>query len=414
MLRSGVILSLLVVALAAATPGNTASQLCPLTTPVRSTPTDRPADGAVSGWLYANSDRTIWAGWDAVRMRAGADGNKVLWFRPKGSTLTVSARRLDGDSAAATIDLPCCYGGRMQAGGIAFPTDGCWKITAKAGDSELEFVTLVQPASPTSAATPLDYLPALKGDYFRHESKSVGRPFHIYVAFPESYAAQPQARYPVVFLLDGDSTFPILATYHLFLNYDEGVPQAIVVGIAYGSFDPATNKRDYDFSAPAADATKEQGGAPAFQAFLKQELIPEIDRRYRTDPARRVLFGQSRGGYMILYSAFTDPDLFWGRIASNPSFDPGRELFFSKPATATRNDLGLVVVSGSRNPTTGRKNALEWFASWEGRPDTSWQVKTVTLDGGTHAADITNGYRTGMVWLFGRDGKGQQSPSADH
>ena len=60
-------------------------------------------------------------------------------------------------------------------------------------------------------ATPLEYLPALKGDYFKHESKNVGRPFHIYVAFPESYAAQPLTRYPTVYLLDGDSTFPILA-----------------------------------------------------------------------------------------------------------------------------------------------------------------------------------------------------------
>src|SRR5215510_3572524 len=125
------------------------------------------------------------------------------------------------------------------------------------------FLSAGEAASPA----PLEYLPALKGDYFKHESKNVGRPFHIYVAFPESYAAQPQARYPTVFLLDGDSTFPILATYHWFLNYDEGVPQAIFVGIAYGSFDPATNKRGYDFSAAAADATKEQGGARAFHAF---------------------------------------------------------------------------------------------------------------------------------------------------
>lgn len=189
---------------------------------------------------------------------------------------------------------------------------------------------------------------------------------------------------------------------HLFLNYDEAVPQAIIVGIAYGSFDPAINKRDYDFSAPAPDATREQGGAPAFQAFLKQELLPEIDRRYRTDPTRRVLFGQSRGGYFVLYSAFTDPDLFWGRIASNPGFDPGRQLFFSNPAAATRNDLGLVVVSGSRNAPRGRKDALDWFKAWEGRTNTSWQLKPVTLDGGTHAADITNGYRAAMLWLFGR------------
>ena len=139
---------------------------------------------------------------------------------------------------------------------------------------------------------------------------------------------------------------------------------------------------------------------------------PEIDRRYRTDPARRVIFGQSRGGYFVLYSAFTDPDLFWGRIASNPGWDPGRDLFFLQACSGHRNDLGLVVTSGSRDRPNLRNSALEWFASWEGRTNTSWQVKTVTLDGGTHAADITNSYRAGMVWLFGRDGKAQQTPSA--
>lgn len=252
------------------------------------------------------------------------------------------------------------------------------------------------------AAAPLDYLPALKGDYFKYDSAAVGRPFHIYVAYPEGYDQDPQARYPVVYLLDGDSLFPILATYHLFLNYDEGVPRAIVVGIAYGSFDPSVNKRDYDFSAPAADASSGQGGAPSFQRFLKDELLPQVDRRYRTNPQRRILFGQSRGGYMVLYSAFTDPDLFWGRIASNPSFDPGRPLFYSNPAAATRRDLGLVVVSGERNFPGGRANALQWFEAWDGRTDTAWQVKPITIAGGTHAADTTNAYRAGMIWLFSR------------
>ncbi len=253
------------------------------------------------------------------------------------------------------------------------------------------------------AEAPLDYLPALKGDYFKHESSAVGRAFHIYVAYPEHYESDPTARYPVVYLLDGDSLFPIHATYHWFLHYDEDIPQAIVVGIAYGSFDPSINKRGYDFSAPARDALSDQGGAPAFHRFLKTELIPEIDRRYRTDPARRVLFGQSRGGYMVLYSAFTDPDLFWGRIASNPSFDPGRQLFFSKPAASTKQNLGLVVTSAERDRPAGREKALEWFKAWNARNDTPWEVKTLTIDGGTHAADSTNSYRAGMVWLFRRN-----------
>ena len=103
-----------------------------------------------------------------------------------------------------------------------------------------------------TAVIPLNYLPALSGDYFELMSKETGRQYHIYVRLPESYSkAFPETRYPVVYLLDGDSLFPILATEHLFLVIDEKLPEAITVGIAYGSFDPSINKRDVDFTAPA-------------------------------------------------------------------------------------------------------------------------------------------------------------------
>ncbi len=254
---------------------------------------------------------------------------------------------------------------------------------------------------------PLDYLPALSGDYFEMNSAAVGRPFHIYVRFPADYNARSDALYPVAYLLDGDSLFPILAANHFFLNIDEGLPEVIVVGIAYGSFDPETNKRGFDFSAPAPDAGDRQGGAPAFHRFLKSELIPEVENRYRADPSRRVLFGQSRGGYMVLYSAFTDPDLFWGRIASNPTLDPGREKFFAPAAPATRGDLGLVVTSGERDRPVLREAALEWFGHWQNRGDAPWALKTSTIAGGTHAANSTDSYRLGMLWLFDQ---GMSSP----
>lgn len=258
------------------------------------------------------------------------------------------------------------------------------------------------PVGPPSV--PLEFLPALKGDYFRLDSQQLGRSVHIYVRLPEDYRAKPELKYPAVYLLDGDSLFPILAASHLFLTYDEHLPEAIIVGIAYGSFDPAINKRDYDFSAPAADATTAQGGAPKFEEMLRRELLPIIERRYRTNPDRRILFGQSRGGYMVLWSAFTDPDLFWGRIASNPSLDPGHERFFAQPAAATRHDLGLVVTSGERDHPASRERALQWFEAWNHRQSRSWSLKTATLEGGTHAADCLASYRFGMLWLFSREG----------
>ena len=267
-------------------------------------------------------------------------------------------------------------------------------------------LTACQPTTQVSSpyshpSLPLDYLPALSGDYFKFESRIIDRPYHIYVRLPENYDKSPNVQYPVIYVLDGDSLFPILAANHLFLHYDEDLPEAIVVGIAYGSFDPAVNKRGFDFSAPSPDANRNQGGAPAFQAFLRTELIPEVEKRYHADPSRRILFGQSRGGYMVLYSAFTDPDLFWGRIASNPVFNPGHELFFSPAAPATRKDLGLVVTSGSRDRPKLREEALKWFEVWKDRDDAPGALKMATIEGGTHAADSANSYRLAMIWLFG-------------
>lgn len=188
-----------------------------------------------------------------------------------------------------------------------------------------------------------------------------------------------------------------------------GVPLVACQSPAPATINSSDATRPLDhLPALSGDYFEYQGGADAFQAFLKSELIPEVESRYRADSSRRVLFGQSRGGYMVLYSAFTDPDLFWGRIASNPAFDPGRDRFFSPAAPATRNDLGLVVTSGSRDFPELREPALEWFQAWEGRNDVPWALNAVTIQGGTHAADSPNSYRLAMDWLFNRNESRQQ------
>lgn len=233
-------------------------------------------------------------------------------------------------------------------------------------------------------------LAGLAGDYFPIDSVSTEGRYHIYVRYPEGYDPADERLYPTVYLLDGDSLFPMLAPTQLFLHYDEALPEAIVVGIAYGSFDPAINRRDRDYRGHAVGL---------FDWFLEVELIPEIERRYRSDPNRRVLVGQSLGGGYVVHSALTHPDLFWGRIASNPAFGTDPAWAYEAPGEASRNDLGLVVISGSRDRQPYRDGALEWFEHWEGR-ESPWRLNTMTLDGGTHAASIGQVYRTGMLWLF--------------
>ncbi|MDQ5850738.1 MAG: hypothetical protein M3380_01455 [Chloroflexota bacterium] len=135
---------------AAAPPVATASPeadpICPLTTPVQDEPLRDPnADPFGFGNWYVNADRTLWAdapadgGW-----RAG--GEKVAWIRPAGTQLMVTGRRLDGESPPLKAGIPSGYHPGFQISGLTFPTAGCWEVTAKAGEHELQFVTAVVPS----------------------------------------------------------------------------------------------------------------------------------------------------------------------------------------------------------------------------------------------------------------------------
>lgn len=125
--------------------GTLPSSGCPISKPIRAEPPKDPsADRFGFGDWNVNADRTIWV--VSRNWRAGSDGNKVIWILA-GTTLVITGRRLDAGSAPLRVDAPCCYLSGFQVTGLYFPTEGCWKVTAKAGSSELRLVTEVAPGS---------------------------------------------------------------------------------------------------------------------------------------------------------------------------------------------------------------------------------------------------------------------------
>src|SRR5437868_2547470 len=78
-------------------------------------------------------------------------------------------------------------------------------------------------------------------------------------------------------------------------------------------------------------------GAAAFKRFLSTELIPDVDKTYRTDKFR-VLSGHSASGQFALYCLTSDPSLFQAYFAISSSLDwddnlPQRSLEQSFKAT---------------------------------------------------------------------------------
>ncbi len=165
-----------------------------------------------------------------------------------------------------------------------------------------------------------------KQNTFQLYSKNVLDTFSIFVNLPNDYNPQQKEKYPVVYLLDANLYFDILAT--TINKYSEVglAPSVILVGIGYKDFPTMDSLRTRDDTYPTAIPEYQMavsGGADKFLSFITNELIPQIDKEYRTDTSKRVLMGHSLGGYFTTYTILQDllgkSNSFNSYIAASPS-----------------------------------------------------------------------------------------------
>lgn len=240
--------------------------------------------------------------------------------------------------------------------------------------------------------------------YEQLDSEKIGRSYHVFTMLPDGYETSVDKKYPTIYVLDGGALFPLLVAYYRYLNFGDEIPDAIIVGISYGSDSfEGGNYRSTDYTAKSSERAY-WGGANEFQSFLSEELLPHIEKNYRSHPDRRVIFGQSLGGQFVLYTALTKPDLFWGHIASNPALHRNLPFFLEKHAKTSAGERSrLFVGSGSMDDPRFRKPTLEWIDHWSANDDRPWQLKTMNLDGHSHMSAAPASFRQGMMWLFSAD-----------
>ncbi|MEX0916431.1 MAG: alpha/beta hydrolase-fold protein, partial [Wenzhouxiangellaceae bacterium] len=215
-------------------------------------------------------------------------------------------------------------------------------------------------------------------DTFTLASETLERDFHVYVRLPQGYHESDES-WPVIYLLDGGILFPMLAPYHFMLAIDGVAPEAILVGISYGGLGFSNgNMRATDYTV-ASEEVDHYGGAPAFQSFLESQLLLLIDERYRTDPERRVIVGQSLGGQFVLYTALTRPELFSGHIAVNPALHRNLAFFRDYPSNATAERTRLFVGVATLDEPGFREPALEWIEEWTGHDESHVDLEVASL-----------------------------------
>jgi hypothetical protein len=129
---------------------------------------------------------------------------------------------------------------------------------------------------------------------------------HADVLLPDSYDAQPERRYPVVYWFFGYGG-----------NYDRGARDAWGDWHrAFGAHDDAIVVfADPMLSYVYTEFANSASAGPWGDAFAN-ELVPDIDRRFRT--AKRYVAGHSSGAWAALWQQVNHPELFDGAWAYAP------------------------------------------------------------------------------------------------
>jgi len=131
---------------------------------------------------------------------------------------------------------------------------------------------------------------------FDFQSRLLNNTRRVYVYLPPAYSEQPQLRFDTLYVHDGGeymtrANLPVVLDN---LAHAGLIPRLIAVMV-----DPVNRNQEYRASEDYA-------------RFTAEELLPEIDRRYRTNKSRqaRGVMGASLGGLISTYLALSRPELF--------------------------------------------------------------------------------------------------------
>lgn len=160
--------------------------------------------------------------------------------------------------------------------------------------------------------------PLVMGETFRISSSVLGEQRTINVYVPPAYGEAAGAALPVIYMPDGGIQEDFLHVAGLVqVSVGNGTMRPhLLVGIE-------NTERRRDMTPPTrveADLkiAPRVGGAEKFRAFIRDELMPEIRKRYRTTGSSAIV-GESLAGLFIVDTFMKEPAMFDQYIAIDPS-----------------------------------------------------------------------------------------------
>lgn len=325
---------------------------------------------------------------------------------PDAGVVTTVVVRYAGMPGAIT--LRGSGGGLDWAAGVATEPgpDGTFVWTTTALDAPIELKPVLGDETwargPNYHLAPgerIEIAPRFAGDGGRvttlvaaFASSIVGGVRPVLAYLPASYDENTAARYPVVYMHDGQNLFdPATAAFGVEWQVDEAMDAAASAGlcpdgatvcqnddacggarcdtfreaIVIGVGNTSARMEEYT---PTDDPTYGGGRADEYLRALIEELAPMVDAalRTRTGPAETALVGSSLGGLVSSYGGVRHPDVFGLIGAMSPStWWDGRVILGEVASIPTRPTRALRVYVDSGDPGDGSVDTRDLARAYE-------------------------------------------------
>lgn len=151
-----------------------------------------------------------------------------------------------------------------------------------------------------------------------------GGTYRIFVSVPKGPV--PAAGYPVIYLLDGNLTFPMLQA----AQQSNDFGPVVTVGVGY-PIDSGLDvgRRYFDLTPPTLSeliplsaigrGDLATGGQDTFFASIETELKPVIEKLAPIDRSRQTIFGHSLAGLLVMHILYISSASFQTYVAADPS-----------------------------------------------------------------------------------------------
>ncbi|TYA60123.1 alpha/beta hydrolase [Formosa maritima] len=167
--------------------------------------------------------------------------------------------------------------------------------------------------------------------YEPFNSSKLNETREIKIQLPRGYDANPDKKYPIIVVFDGDYMFEAVAGNADYYSYWEDMPDAIVVGVNQ------IDTRSSDVYYSEQNSLPIESGA-AFFEFIGMELMPHIERTYRTE-GFRVAIGHGETANFINYYLLKGDPLFKAYIVISPDLAPDMTTYIPERLTKFETKL---------------------------------------------------------------------------